>query len=320
MHTGRSVTVKKGDTILIRGYSKIEENVTEFSKKKQFTDMNGKKDILRGHKCSRPDNIYYEGKYFAPGTNSKRVMISYNHLKAEYNPVYIPTLETFCGNQIPTACRVIKLVDTIAYLQLSIKMRSQRSNTISQYSYNVEEHCPEPSVSDVEEQNGEEEEENKEENQEQKGQEEPIPKQKNPVVLWNSDEQNDISQFCQRETERFFNKDFDRTTRVQKKIQTANKIVSKERQKAFNSIKPNHRSPISFATKVIFCLKYENGMTNKDAWEWCKKKGFKVGKSHTSCHRWSQKGSQYWLKKLAESGTNGQKLRFNIYTFNNTNE
>ena len=340
MHTGASKPVKKGEPILIRGYSKIEENITQFTTAKQFKDANGKKDLLRGHKCSRPENVYYEGKYWLP--NGSKLMVIYNHLQNNWQ-VYIPTLETFCGDQIPTACRIIKLIDTIAYLLASIQMKSQRSNTISQYSYNIPEHCPSPSVSDSDndqtgEQNcpspsvsdsgniqrkkgGEEEEEEEQEKEEEEGK-----KKKQAVVLWNIDDDVDpkeVNQFCQQQTEKFFNKDFDKTTRVQKKYQTANKIVKREKQKALNSIKKNHRSPISFATKVIFCLKYENGKSNKDAWNWCKLNGFNVGKSHTSCHRWSQKGSQYWLKKLAESGINGQKFsfcmiiiigRFNIYS------
>ena len=319
MHTGPSKPVKKGEPILIRGYGKIEENITQFTTAKVFTDVNGKKDLLRGHKCFRPENVYYEGKYWLP--NGNKLMVIYNHLQADWQ-VYIATLETFCGDQIPTACRIIKLIDTIAYLLASIQMKSQRSNTISQYSYNIPEHCPSPSVSDSDnDQTGNKQDcpspsvSDSDNDQRKKGEEERKKKKKQAVVLWDIDDdvdQKEVNQFCQQQTEKFFNKDFDKTTRVQKKYQTANKIVRREKQKALNSIKKNHRSPISFATKVIFCLKYENGKSNKDAWNWCKLNGFNVGKSHTSCHRWSQKGSQYWLKKLAESGINGQKFSFCI--------
>ena len=325
LHTKKNAAAKKGDAILIRAYHKIEKEVKQFGRRKYLT-CHGTKEHLQGHVASRPDEIYYEGKYWLPGTTKKKVMVTYNHLPDDQR-VYIPTMDILRGYQVPSACQRIAVKDTTAYHCMLISFYS--SQTQEQVNNSDDDN------KNVDENNNDNDNDNdnnvtsppviglfnippppKPPVPPKAPPKPPVPVTKKNKLIPNQQRETKEDEFCMQQTDKFFNKDFNRKTKIHKKMQTAAKIIKTNKTKAQNSRKKNHKTPISFATKVTFCLKYEEGMSNRQAWQWCHDMGFQVGKNWSNCHRWSQKGSAYWTSCIAKSGTNNAKFSSsNIYVY-----
>lgn len=302
LHSQKNNITKRGDAILVRGYHKMTSHIQQFGTR-LFNTVKGTKEPLQGHVASRPQEVYYEGTYWLPGTTKKRVMVTYSHLGADYQ-VYIPTMDILRGFQVPSACQRVKVKDTTAFHRMLINVLTQTSNNVQHVNQKKSDDESEEDI-DI----------SHSITSPPKEPQKPPPPPKKTNKLQNTESQNaEIDEFCMKESERFLNKDFNRKTKIQKKMQTAHKIVKINQTKAKNSKKKNHKTPISFATKVTFCLKYEDGMTNKQAWEWCRDMGFEVGKSWKNCHRWSQKGSAYWTACIAKSGHNNNKLLLLLFS------
>ena len=313
-------SIKPGDALLIRGFCHISSETEQWGKKSKRKNKKGIMQYIKGHKASRPEDIYYEGVFEFSGTSSKHLMVSYNH-KANDLLVYIPAIAPLRGFALPTACKLIKIKETVAFLRLMMQLQQSKHKPLtfsSQYSYDINQHLmPEPTDDDngsndkdnANDNDGNNDEDNANDNDdiendiddEHNNKEANVPKQ------YEFSDEKVTTDFCEEQNHRFFSKDFDRSRAIRKKMQTAQKIVKRSKTKALNSKKINHKTPVSFATKVIFCRKVEGGMTNKAAWIWMKQHGFNVGKSWQNCHRWSQKGSGYWINKIAVSG-NAEKF------------
>ena len=113
----------------------------------------------------------------------------------------------------------------------------------------------------------------------------------------------DPNQFCINQNNIFINKNFIPPQITSKKVKGAKNKISTTKSKASNSIKENHRTPITFATKAIFCSKVEHaGMNRRQAWNWMNQNGYNVGRSSGSCHKWAAKGSHHWMSLIAKQG------------------
>ena len=109
----------------------------------------------------------------------------------------------------------------------------------------------------------------------------------------------------------FLNKSFIKPSVTSKDVAGAQRIKDITKNKALISTKDDHRTQINFSTKVNFCLMVESGMTHREAWLWCKRNGFTVGKGFSGCGRWARKGSAHYLRLIAE---NGDLYKFSLQT------
>ena len=113
----------------------------------------------------------------------------------------------------------------------------------------------------------------------------------------------DGDEFCIKQNDHFLNKIFNPRQYTPRNVESAQKKIKSTASKAYNSIKANHRTPITFATKALFCQKVEQlGMTRIQAWKQMKADGYEVGKSPGGCHKWAAKGSHYWMSLIAKHG------------------
>ena len=316
-----------GHPLFIRGFAQIDSEEKEYGLTKKRKNKKNTLERISGHQASRPEEIYFEGIFEYTGTSSKHLVITYNH-KPDYK-VYIPATQPLRGFMLPTACIRLPIIETVAFLKMKYQWQQAKikPNTFSsQYSYDINKHAfPEPNNNDDDEnKNDNDDNENKNDNDdnENKNDNDDIDHDidddnennniNKPKPYGFEDDPKDTDDFCEKQNDRFFNKNFERSKGIRKKMQTAKKIIKISKTKALNSKKGNHKTPITFSTKVIFCQRVENGSTNKAAWLWMKQHGFQVGKSWENCHRWSQKGSGYWINKIAKYG-NAEKFSFFCY-------
>ena len=123
-----------------------------------------------------------------------------------------------------------------------------------------------------------------------------------------NDRQYEPDIFCIQQNNKFLSQNFQKPDITPKNVQSAKKKIKTTATKAENSIKANRRTPISFATKALFCYKVEKaGMTRRSAWNHLKAHGYQVGQSHGSCHKWAEKGAHHWMSLIARYG-DGAKL------------
>ena len=110
-------------------------------------------------------------------------------------------------------------------------------------------------------------------------------------------------EFCINQNNKFMSRKFIPPQITTRKRRGAQRQIANTRNKAYNSTKSNHRTPITFATKALFCAKVEQaGMSRIQAWKWMKNAGYQVGRSSGGCHKWAAKGSHYWMSLIAKYG------------------
>ena len=124
----------------------------------------------------------------------------------------------------------------------------------------------------------------------------------NNKISDNDDDDDDGDDLAADQCNDFLNKSFIKPSVTSKDVAGAQRIKENTKNKALISTKEDHRTQINFSTKVNFCLMVESGMTHREAWLWCKKHGFVVGKGYSGCGRWARNGSAYYLRLIAENG------------------
>ena len=134
------------------------------------------------------------------------------------------------------------------------------------------------------------------------------------IMEINDDTKYDTDQFCIDQTQKFICSKFTRTDAHTKAVLGAKKKIRITTNKAHNSCKSTHRTPITFSTKAVFCSKVEAGMSRLAAWKKMKQQGYEVGRSSGGCHRWAAKGSNYWMHLIAKKG-DLNKFSYCIYFF-----
>ena len=118
----------------------------------------------------------------------------------------------------------------------------------------------------------------------------------------NNNNNNNGSCLSQTQTKHFLNKKFIRNTIHNKNLKGAIRKCKQAKVKARNKTKQGSRQQIHFTTKYNYCLMVEGGMGKHEAWKWCNKNGFNVGKSSSGCGRWAKKGSNYYMRLIAKYG------------------
>ena len=115
---------------------------------------------------------------------------------------------------------------------------------------------------------------------------------------------------------RFFQKSFARKARQKRKMQKANKLLKKSKDKAAQRAdKDKHRNQIEFTTKYKFCRVLERtGQPVATVWKKLREEGWDLGKGYSNIYRWKTNGSRYYLNKIRESG-NGFRLKYIQYIY-----
>ena len=115
----------------------------------------------------------------------------------------------------------------------------------------------------------------------------------------------DTSQRLIEFNEKMLRESTDSASKLKKKARTACKIVSKTINKAKQTQNPNKKTAITFSTKFIFCLRWENcneeKISQRAVWAKMKAEGYEVGKGR-GINLWAQSGSQYYYKLMQERG------------------
>lgn len=245
----------------------------------------------------------------------------------------------------PSICKIISIKDTAAFIQmvneelsqqvLSSSQQQQSKSSANKYSYNIQQHVNEKFPFSPDDSDSDDSKQNNSQNFDSDGDlfMDLIDKKKKKKILRSEKKIDDVQQSqnlfatcgqidesmskipkgddqAAESSHRFINKTFIKPNFNGKQLAGAQRTQEMTKHKAIISTKQDHRTQIKFSTKVNFCYMVESGMTHQEAWNWCKKNGFEVGKGSSGCGRWARKGSTHYLRLMAKNGDQF-KLRIN---------